>query len=63
MAEDSAESAIADIEARLGRDHGYVSKYRSRLIVAGIIEPVRRGFVDFTIPYMRDFVRENADRL
>jgi hypothetical protein len=63
MAVDSHESAIADIEARLGRDHGYVSRYRSRLLVAGIIEPTRRGYVDFTIPYMRDFIRENLDRL
>ena len=63
MVEDDGETAIADVERRLGRDHGYVSRYRSRLIVAGIIEPTRRGYVDFTIPYMREFVRENADRL
>lgn len=63
MAVDAAESSIADIGDRLSRDHGYVSRYRSRLIVAGIIEPTRRGYVDFTIPYMREFVRENADRL
>ena len=63
MTEDDGETAISDVERRLGRDHGYVSRYRSRLIVAGIIEPTRRGYVDFTIPYMREFVRENADRL
>jgi hypothetical protein len=63
MVEDDGETAIADVERRLGRDHGYVSRYRSRLIVAGIIEPTRRGYVDFTIPYMREFVRENVDRL
>ncbi|QIK66470.1 ATP-binding protein [Nocardioides sp. HDW12B] len=63
MVEDEGESAIADVERRLGRDHGYVSRYRSRLIVAGIIEPTRRGYVDFTIPYMREFVRANRDRL
>lgn len=63
MAEDDGESAIADVERRLDRDHGYVSRYRSRLIVAGIIAPTRRGYVDFTIPYMREFVREREDRL
>jgi hypothetical protein len=63
MAVDETDSPIAAIEERLGRDHGYVSRYRSRLIVAGVIEPTRRGYVDFTIPYMRDYVRENADRL
>jgi len=46
----------------MGRDHGDLSRYRSRLIVAGIIEPVRRGYLDFTIPYMREFVAANRDR-
>ena len=63
MAPDQQESAVADIESRMGRDHGYVSRYRSRLIVAGIVEPTRRGYLDFTIPYLREFVRENLDRL
>ena len=60
-----SELASSDVSTSgaLGRDHGYVSRYRSRLIVAGIIEPTRRGFVDFTIPYMREFVRANVDRL
>jgi hypothetical protein len=62
MAEDDGDSSIADIERRLDRDHGYVSRYRSRLIVAGIVEPTRRGYLDFTIPYLREFVREHADR-
>lgn len=63
MALDDGASAISDIGERLGRDHGYISRYRSRLIVAGIVEPVRRGYLDFTIPYMREFVRANLDRL
>jgi hypothetical protein len=63
MAEDEGESSTGDIAARLGRTQSYISQYRSRLIVAGIIEPGRYGHVRFTIPYMRDFVRQNADRL
>jgi len=63
MARDDGASAIADIQTRLGRDHSYVSRYRSRLLVAGIVEPTRRGYLDFTIPYLREFVRANADRL
>ena len=63
MSQDEEASAIADIQARLGRDSGYVSRYRNRLLVAGIIEPAGRGHVDFTIPYLREFVRDNADRL
>lgn len=63
MAEDAGESAISDIQKRLGRDHGYVSRYRSRLIVAGIVEPSRRGHLRFTIPYLAEFLRERADHL
>ncbi|WP_141013329.1 ATP-binding protein [Nocardioides sambongensis] len=63
MAVDRGESAIADIEQRLGRDHGYVSRYRSRLIVAGVVEPSRRGYLRFTIPYLAEFLRARADFL
>lgn len=63
MADDRHESSTGEIAARLGRDHSYISQYRMRLIVAGIIEPAGRGRVRFTIPYMREFVHANRDRL
>ncbi|MBS46049.1 MAG: ATP-binding protein [Nocardioides sp.] len=59
----TGESAISDIEARLDRDHGYVSRYRSRLIVAGVVEPSRRGYLRFTIPYLAEFLRARVDYL
>lgn len=62
MAEDSGPSAIADIQERLGRDHGWVSRYRSRLMVAGIIEPAGRGKVRFTLPYLREFLAGRPDQ-
>ena len=63
MALDAGPSSTGEIASRLGRAHSYISQYRSRLIVAGIIEPVGHGRVRFTIPYMRDFVVANLDRL
>lgn len=63
MAVDDGESSTGEIAERMGRDHAYISQYRSRLIVAGIIEPARRGYVRFTIPYLAEFVREHHDRL
>jgi hypothetical protein len=63
MAEDDGESATGDIAARMGRNQAYISRYRSRLIVAGIIEPGRYGRVRFTIPYLREFVREHYSLL
>ncbi len=62
MAEDdTGESSIADVERRMGRDHGYVSRYRARLIVAGLVEPSRRGYLRFTIPYLREFLQSRPD--
>ena len=62
MAEDDGPSAIADIQERRGRDHGWVSRYRSRLLVAGIVEPAGRGRLRFALPYLAEFVRTHRDR-
>lgn len=61
MARDDGESSIADVQRRLGRDHGYVSRYRARLVVAGIVEPSRRGYLRFTLPYLLEFLRSLPD--
>jgi hypothetical protein len=62
MAEDDGPSAISDLQDRLGRDHGWVSRYRSRLLVAGIVEPAGRGRLRFALPYLAEFVRSHRDR-
>jgi len=62
MVVDDGESAIADIERRLGRTHSWVSRYRGRLLVSGVVEPSRRGYLRFTIPYMREFLADRPDR-
>lgn len=62
MATDSGPSAISEIEHRLGKDHGWVSRYRSRLIVAGVVEPAGRGHLRFTLPYLREFLAAHPDR-
>lgn len=33
---------------------------RLRLIVAKVIYPTRRGYVDFALPYLREYLREHA---
>ena len=62
MAQDEGESPTGEIARRLGETPRYASVYRSRLIDAGIIEATRRGYVDFTIPYLREYLREHAAR-
>ncbi|HEV2362254.1 MAG TPA: ATP-binding protein [Acidimicrobiales bacterium] len=60
MAKDDGPSRMADLQQRLGVDMNYASQYRRRLIAAELIEPVRYGYVDFTLPYMREYLRDHA---
>lgn len=61
MAEDAqGPSRMADIAARLGVKANYASQYRLRLIEAEIIEAAGFGFVDFAIPYLREYLRNHA---
>ena len=58
MAEDDGRTAVADLARRLVKDRHYVNTYRRRLIAAQVIEEAGRGHVRFTIPYLRDHLRE-----
>ena len=60
MAQDDEPSKMADIQRRLGVDVRYASQYRLRLIAAELIEPARHGYVDFALPYLREYLREHA---
>lgn len=60
MATDDGPSQMRDIRARLGVDTNYASQYRQRLIAAGVISAVGRGTVDFTLPYLRDYLRDHV---
>lgn len=62
MSQDEEESSTGEVARRLGETPYYASTYRARLIAAGVIEPTRRGYVDFTIPYLREYLREHAAR-
>jgi hypothetical protein len=58
MASDDGPSKMSDIAARLDVDANYASQYRLRLIAAELIEPAGHGRVDFTMPYLREYLRE-----
>ena len=60
MAIDDGPSRMADIATRLNADANYASQYRLRLIAADMIHPASHGHVDFTLPYLRDYLREHA---
>jgi hypothetical protein len=60
MAQDDGPSKMADIQQRLGVNVNYASQYRLRLIAAELIYPTRRGYVDFALPYLREYLRQNS---
>lgn len=57
---DDGPSRMADIAARLHADTNDASQYRLRLIAADIIRPTNHGYVDSTIPYLREYLREHV---
>lgn len=60
MAQDDGPSKMADIQQRLNVDVNYASQYRLRLIAAELIYPTRRGYVDFALPYLREYLRQHS---
>jgi hypothetical protein len=60
MAKDDGPSKMSDVQQRLGVNESYASQYRLRLIAAELIEPTGRGYVDFALPYLREYLRDEA---
>lgn len=60
MAEDDGPSRIEDLRSRLDATPGYVGVYRKRLMEGGLITPAGYGQVQFTTPYLRDYLRSET---
>jgi hypothetical protein len=60
MAKDDDPSRMKDIQQRLEIDANFASQYRLRLIASELIESTGHGYVDFALPYLRDYLREHA---
>lgn len=58
MSQDDGPSETAEIARRLGVTGPYAGQYRLRLLAADIIDSPDHGLVDFTIPYLREYLRE-----
>ncbi|MCZ9305557.1 ATP-binding protein [Corynebacterium sp. c9Ua_112] len=59
MSTDDGPSRMSDIAARMGVDAQYAGNYRKRLIDAEMIRPTAHGFVDYELPYMREYLRSH----
>lgn len=60
MAQDDGPSSTGEIARRLERDPTYANVYRTQLIKEDIIYQSSYGYVDFKIPYLRDYLREHG---
>lgn len=60
MSIDDGPSKTSDVRDRLGVSDSYASQYRRRLIAVELIRPTRRGWIDFTLPYLREFLRSGG---
>jgi hypothetical protein len=60
MSNDDGPSKMSDIADRLNADAKYAGFYRRRLIDAELIEATDHGYVDFALPYLRDYLRESS---
>jgi AAA ATPase domain len=60
MAGNDGPSRMKDIQQRLAVDVNFASQYRLRLIASELIESTGHGYVDFALPYLRDYLREHA---
>lgn len=58
MAMDDGPSRVADLAQRLDVGSSYISVYRARLIDEGMIQPAGHGLLDYTGPYLREFLRD-----
>lgn len=62
MSVDDGPSSTAEIATRLGVSMNYANRYRARLVAAGLVQSAGYGLVDLTLPHLRPFLRERADR-
>ena len=60
MARDDGPSRMKDIQERLDIDGNFASQYRLRLLASELIESTRHGYVDFALPYLRDYLRDHT---
>jgi hypothetical protein len=60
MAHDDGPSKMAGIQQRLNVDVNYASQYRLCLIAAELIYRTHHGYVDFALPYLREYLRDHA---
>lgn len=57
MAQDPKKSKISDIVKRMGVKDQYIQVYKNRLINSGYIHSPHHGYVEFSLPYLGEYIR------
>lgn len=60
MAQDDGPSKVSAVAQRMNVSAQYAANYRRRLLDAEMILAPARGFVDYSLPYMREYLREHV---
>ena len=55
---DDGPSSLSDVSARMGVKSNYASKYKERLLTAGILGEAAKGVYTIDLPGFKDYVRE-----
>ncbi|MDO4255460.1 MAG: ATP-binding protein [Kocuria sp.] len=60
MAVDTGASKVSDIVQRMGVKDQYVQVYKKRLIDSGYVRSVGHGRLEFSLPYLGEYIRAQA---
>lgn len=63
MAREGERSSTANVARRMGRESKATSSFRRSLIQREVIQSPVRGYVEFSVPFLRDYVLDNAEEL
>ncbi|MDR1214981.1 MAG: ATP-binding protein [Propionibacteriaceae bacterium] len=58
LAQEPEPALVRAAQERLGLSSGSAQQHRARLIGWGLVAPVRRGELEFVLPYLRDYLRQ-----
>jgi predicted transcriptional regulator len=61
MAKEDAAVTTSFLADRLHVSNAYLQQYRNRLIAAGLIYAPKRGYLDFAMTHLKDFLRSEYD--
>jgi hypothetical protein len=61
MLEDDGPTRQSDMAGRLDRPSGHVSKYKKRLLQAGVIDERARGQLEFCLPGFKEYLVSQRD--